>query len=386
MFLTVTVGVAPDVDSTNPVKCSPGLDSGSSSQCPMSIVSITKNVEYEVPQWKVLNSNMLLEIESQAALLGVKLIHPMGKCSVPVVQVVGTTSAVVQIVQRLEDLKELVNVSSKPIRNVPGLWKVLQSMEDKIRIMEHDYNVAISISASCDDDIGMDMHEVAFTAVINQCFIEVCLGNFTCHPSATSILNLLVQNIDKQSLYLLVEGGGNSVCDDIMGRMKELSTCEVPQVFETKPHNLKVEKLVHCVVSKWNGGQQKELQVLKEGLTHAIISSAPPCIAISPSTLPQLQYPPVVMTKALIEVIECISLDVSFALYAETVEDVKAIENVFKDKHVVMQFKDTYQQKWSSISCDLSDDIHIRLIESNLPSFISVIKGDIFQLKVLSKH
>ena len=355
---------------------------------PRSPVQHVARVEYELPHWKVLSasSDLLQAIESQAIMLGVKLIHPNTKASIPVIEVQGSASGIVQIVQQLEDLKLLIHVSSKVLKYTPGLWTVLQSMEDKIRILEHDCNVAVSIAATAhNDDVDAEIYQVPLTAVFNHCYIEVCIGNFTQHPSATSIVNIMSQDLDQQYLSQLVQSGGRRIYEDVMSRMKELSSCELPQVFETNPHNIKINKLVHCVVLKWNGGKGNEVQVLEEGLNHAILSAALPCIVIALPSLPPILYPPVVVVEALINVIERISLDVSgvtFAFYAATTDDVKAVETFFNEKSIESQVKTAYQQMEASKVHDFTDSRVIRVLKSTLPSFISVIKGDLFQQKV----
>ena len=172
--------------------------------------------------------------------------------------------------------------------------------------------------------------------------------------------------------------------DDILGRMKELSTCELPQVFETKPHNLKIKKLVHCTVLKWNGGKGREVHILEEALCHAVVCSAPPCVVIAPFTLPPIQYPPVVVAEVLIKVIENQNnlLDVSgvnFALYVETLNDARAIEKLFWRKHIVVKFNDAYMP---SAMHDSLHNKYVKVMTNNLLSFISVIRGNLFQQKV----
>jgi hypothetical protein len=105
-------------------------------------------VKYELPEWKALaiaKSEAIREIESVAATLGVKIILPVDQAPVSNVEVVGWLSAVLQIVQRLESLKKLIHVSSKTLHYTPGMWAVLQSMEAKIRILEHDCKTAVTV-------------------------------------------------------------------------------------------------------------------------------------------------------------------------------------------------------------------------------------------------
>ena len=398
----VHVGVRAVIESPNPVlgdvvisieEYFPHLGT-SDEQTDFSVQQEEKRcVKYELPEWKALaiaKSEAIREIESVAATLGVKIILPVDQAPVSNVEVVGWLSAVLQIVQRLESLKKLIHVSSKTLHYMPGMWAVLQSMEAKIRILEHDCKTAVTVSAtcsSCNSVAVAGINQVAFTATLNQCRIEVCFGNFTQYSSATTIVNILTQDVNQQYLSRLVQSGGGKMYDDILGRLKELSACELPQVFETKPHNLKIKKLVHCTVLKWNGGKGREVHVLEEALSRAVVCSAPPCVVISPSTLPPIQYPPVVVAEALIKVIENHDdlLDISgvtFALYVEAPDDGKAIERLFQQRHIVVKFNDIYKQMKTSSIHDSLNNKYVKVSMNNSLSFISVIKGNLFQQKV----
>ena len=90
----------------------------------------------------------------------------------------------------------------------------------------------------------------------------------------------------------LIEAGGKQVFSDIYSRVKELSSCVLPQVFETKPRSLSVQKLINCMVLKWNPNDKKTAAVLEEGLSGAMISSSRPCVVINQSA--PIKCPPVV--------------------------------------------------------------------------------------------
>ena len=370
----------------------PDLDT-SSEHTDFSVQQEKRCVKYELPEWKALvmsKSEAIREIESVAAMLEVKIVLPVGQTPVSTVEVVGCLSAVQQIVQSLENLKKLVHTSSKTLHYTPGMWVLLQSMEAKIRILEHDCKTVVAISAtstSHSSDAVAGINQVAFTATVNGCRIVVCFGNFTQHSSATTIVNILTRDVNRQYLNQLVHSGGKKMYDDILGRMKELSARELPQVFETKPYNLEIKRLVHCAVLKWNGGKGREAHILQEALSRAVVCSAPPCIVISPFTLPPIQYPPVVVAEALIKVIENQN-DLSdvpkmtFALYVDTPNDAKAIERLFWRMHVVVKFNDAYMQTKPSTIHESLQNKHVKVMTNNLLSFISVVKGNLFQQKV----
>lgn len=370
--------------------CYPALDP-SYEPTPVQNDLVKRTVNYELSEWKTISKSQLLrEIESSALSVGVKIVIPSAQASVFTIGVVGSLSAVSQIVQLCEDAKKQIHVSSKILNRTPGLWAVLQSMKDKIRILEHELDAVVSISATCSsvsDEVDAGINHVAFTAVVKQCCIEVCFGNFTHHSSATTILNIVVPGVDQQYLNQLAKGGGENVYEDILGRMKELSGCELPQVFETKPHNLSIKKLIHCVVLQWNGGKEKEVHVLEEALSRAVMNSALPCVVISPSSLPPSQYPPVVVAEVVIKTIENINdiLDISgscFALYVVNRDEANAIEKLFQHRHIEIQFKDSYRQLKSPCTCESLDNTSVDVLTSKLPSFLSIVKGDLLHQKV----
>lgn len=357
--------------------------------CPVPSDLIKRNVKFTLPEWKALSFSVehVKEIESIASSFGTKIVLPTGHTSIPTVEVFGDLCNVPQVVQRLEDMKKLIHVSSKILSYAPGLWTILKLMEDKIRILEHDYKSAVAISTSCSrssDGGDGGINQVAFTAVIDQCHVEVCCGDFTRHSSATTILNIVVQDGDQQYLNRLIPTGGKRVYDDILGRMKELSTCELPQVFETKPYNLRVKKLVHCVVFKWYAEEEKKVRsVLEEALRRGVVSSSLPCVVISPSTTRPIRYPPVVMAEALINTIKGMRgiSGACFALYVETRDEARAIEVLFRQRGIELQFKNAYSQLKPSLH-GMPKNASVKVLMSTLPAFISVVKGDLLQQKV----
>lgn len=350
---------------------------------------IRRTVKFTLPEWKTLSfsSQLVQRIESFASSFGVEVVLPTSQASVSTVEVIGDLSNVPQVVQHLEDMKKSIHLSSKSLAYSPGLWTILKLMEDKIRILEHDYKAAVAISASCsssNNDVDGGMNCVLFTATVDQCDVDVCCGDFTQHSSATTILNIVVQDGDQQYLNQLVQTGGRKVYDDVLGRMKELATCELPQVFETKPHNLRVKKLVHCVVFKWHAEEEKKVKhVLEEALNRGVVSSSLPCVVISPSTLPPIQYPPVVMAEALIKTIKGMRgiSGVSFALYVATADEAMAIEMLFRQRGIDLQLKNAYSQLNPSLHGILKNT-SVKVLKSTLPSFVSVVKGDLLQQRV----
>lgn len=347
---------------------------------------VVKTVEYKQQQWKVLSLakiELLREIKDLAKSFGIEIITPKTQASVAKIELLGDIHGVEVIRQRLEDLKKMLYVSSVRLNYTPGLWRVLQSLEDKIRIIEDDNNVAFSIIAtsSTNDDTVAGINQIVFTADLNCCHIQVCVGNFTRHSSATTIINVMEQDVDQLRLKELVKSGGKILYDDMIGRLNELSSCELPQVFETKAYKLNIKKLVHCVVLKWNEENEKEVHVLEEGFSRAIISSYPPCIVVS--LLPIL-YPPVVVVDALLKAIERNASKImgnTFVLYVANIHNAKVIQKCFSDKHI--KFSEAYAQLNNYMGHNLlGNNISIRFLNSNLPTFLSVIKGDIFQQKV----
>jgi hypothetical protein len=353
-----------------------------------------RTVEFELQQWKVVSmtkAQMLQEIKDFAMSLGVCIIvspsHEASTCSV---KVEGALTHVNQISEQFKDLKKLVHVTSKTLNYSPGLWVVLRNLEDSIRVLEHDYNIAVSLcaipcTASSNSDSGKS--QIAFTALVNQCHIEVCFGDFTHHPSASTLINIMLQNTHQHNLGCLVEAGGRDILTDVMHRMKELALSALPQVFETKPHNLKVKKLVHCVVLKWNRESREAKHVLEEGLSCALSVSAPPCVVIFPTTLTSVHCPSVAIAEAIMKAAECKEFSgFTFAMYVSLREEANAIEQLFRERSVVLKFNDAYQLLKSSKGPDMLDNIHVRFLHSKLPSFLSVVNGDLFEQKVYFDH
>ena len=355
---------------------------------------ITKeSIEFKLPEWRALSLSRqeLQDIETSASACGVKIVPPSGESSISAVEVIGSHSAVRQIVQSLKDIKRQIHMSTTTLGYTPGLWGVLKSMEDKVRLMEQDYKAAVDIDtkySNKNEDFTDNPHQIAFTVAVKECTIDVCFGNFSCHSSADTIVNVMVRDIDQHYLNALVQSGGKRMHEDIIGRMNELSDCALPQVFETKPRNLKVKKLIHCVVLKWNGGKENEMYILKEALSHAINSCTLPCVVISPATVQPLRYPPAAMAEGLIDTIHHIkgkyqATEIHFVLYVVNIDEAKEVEKFFKKESIEIHAKDAYQQLSScKPSLQKSTTVSVKILTSKFSALISVTKGDILRQKV----
>ena len=342
----------------------------------------TKCVEFKPQQWKVVSlarPDMVKAIESQARKHGVIITYPAESSYI---KICGCSPQVSEIEEHFEDLKNYVIVSSKTLQWSPGLWMVMKSMKDSICLLEHDYPVAIDIKAVTSESTDGAECQTVFTAQLGENRIEICFGNFTKYSSATTIINLMVRNMDGYHLHELVETGGKEILSDLESRMKELSLCELPQVFETKPRNLPVRKLIHCVVYNWRQSDVKVARVLEEGVKHALRSSSPPYIVVAQSTA--IQCPPVVLAEVITKEIlssSCSFSGAHFALFITSKEDEKALEQFFQSRRATMQFNDASKLL---DKCDGNSNTHIAVLHDHL-SFLSIINGDLMKQKVRVK-
>lgn len=351
--------------------------------------SIKKCVEYEPSMWRALSffPERLQEIKHTASSHGVTLELPSVRSPESTAKVVGEASAVALVVKELEELKKQMHKSSKTLPYTPGLWAVLCSMEDKIRLLEQDCKVAVSIEADTATVTKADApNQVAFTVSITErCLIEVCVGDYTKHMSADTIISILVHDVDQQYLKPLVSSGGQMVYEGVQSRMKELSAYELPQVFETKPYKLQAKKLLHCLVSKWSG---KENSVLETAFSHALASSAASGVAIAPATVYPINYPPEVVAEAVMKAIQMKEkiqyAEMHVALYTVDMDEAQRVGNYFKQHSLKINLKHLKPQNQQSSTAHKGENatISVRRIESSLPSLVSVIKGDMLQQKV----
>ena len=336
-----------------------------------------------INQWKVLSmtkSSVVHEIEMQARQHQVSITYPTFESSSIII--FGHSSYVTQVKERFEDLKKWVFISSRKVQYTPGLWTVLRSMKDSICLLEHECNVSVAIKAtasSC-NETDSEPSRVILAAVIDECKIEICFGNFVQHPSTTSIINLLVQNIDQHHLHELIAAGGREVYSDIHSRMKELSSCVLPQVFETKSHSLLAEKLICCMVLKWNPNDSGTAKVIQQGIEHAMISSAPPNVVIN--HVAPIQCPSKVLVEIITKAIKTNSHRFSgftFALYVKTKEELKNVEHFFRDRHIQIVSNNPIEHVEHS---KIDEEMYIHVLESGLLSFFSVTHGNILEQKV----
>ena len=348
--------------------------------------TVTMSVDFEFNQWKVVsnsNSNEVEKIKIQAREHGVSITYPTHESSTVVI--VGALPHVMRARQCFEDLKQQVIVSSKTLHYSPGLWTVLKSMNDSISLLEHQAGVSINLKAvpSSYSDTDSGPSRVIFLAQINRCNIEICSGNFVHHPSATTMINLVVENFDQHHLPELIETGGKEIFSDVKSRVKELSSCALPQVFETKPRNLSVQKLIHCVVLKWSPNDKRTATILEEGLKGAMIGSTPPCVVIN--QLAPVQCPPLILVDIITKTIETNSQTFSgftFAVYVVAKEEVRTIEHFFQDKSIPFKSNDHYGLLEQSKGDKILSDMYIQVLEGDLFSFLSITHGNLLEQKV----
>ena len=302
------------------------------------------------------------------------------------VNVIGNSSEVAVVVRALEGLKTTLHTSSVTLEYSPGMWSALSSLEDKIRLLEQESKVAICFNVDDWHTTGIDVqNQVAFTASISEgCLFEVCVGNYAKHSPADAIITILVCEVDNQCLKPLTKCGGEKVYEDVQNRIRELSSYELPQVFETKPHNLKVSKLIHCLVPKWSGQGGRENSALQEALTHALASCIVLNVVITPATAYPANYPPEVAAEAVLNAVKKIAEKVQIPnmqieIYTVDMDEAQLIMNYFQQCSLKIHRKNFNPQQVNKRS---NPPVSVKKIASALPTFVSIIKGNILQQKV----
>ena len=302
------------------------------------------------------------------------------------VSVIGNTSDVAVVVRALKELKKTLHTTSIKIQYSPGMWSAFSSMEDKIRLLEQESKVAICFKVDDWHTTGLDVqNNVAFTASISErCIFEVCVGNYATHSPADAIITILVCEMENQCLNPLIKIGGEKVYEDVQNRIIELSSYELPQVFETKPHKLQVNKLIHCLVPKWSGSGGRKYSALQEALTHALASCIVLNVVITPATAYPANYPPEVAAEAILNAVKKIeekiqNLNMKIEIYTSDMDEAQLIMNYFQQCSLKICCKNLCSQQVNKRSIP---PVSVKKIASTLPSFVSIVHGNILQRKV----
>ena len=274
------------------------------------------HLQYEVSEWKVIKESLKNELDGvkhQSKLKKVALVPPKESAASKATFIIkGEPAAVLDIKTQLEMLRKNVHKKETKIRDVAGLVRVLQSMEDRLHILEQNHKAAIEVDVERGDNgatgnfqqTGAFPQRVCVSISPDATRVTVFMGDFTQYPQMGTLINFLTRdpNYKQGKLKSIIEAGGSEVQDDIQSKISQFMMLNYSQVFKSKHGHLGCMQLLHCVVPQWSGGSQNEAFCLEEALQQAFQTSTQfGSVVVTPATSPPFKYPAKIFAEKVID-------------------------------------------------------------------------------------
>lgn len=354
--------------------------------------SVEEQLSIDVQHWNVMKSisglgQELAAIKSAVHSEDVKIDWPQEKIiglrnSINIV-IKGDPTQVDKVKGDLEALEKKVCHTEEKLSNIPAAIQVVNSMEDKIRVLESQYGASIDVSVTCDDLESGRVHSGSADLVAsklcsatcrNEVRVSVYEGDFTKHNPVDVVIIFIPPNLSRQSdsnLCLLFAAGGADLRSDFNRRISQLFKQSAGDLFTCLPGKLQCSQLWCCFIPTWAANTKNEEFYLQECLRKALSKTRGyNTILFAPISSTPLNFPAKVFAENLISSIACtptISSDLTVAVY---------VSEASHGREFTTQFE--------ANSCRVSYSFvpAAKAISSSIGSFITLTKGSLLDQQV----
>ena len=370
--------------------------------------NIEERVTVSQSEWFVVNKNFLNEvngINDQAKKKQVKIEWPKPKLKVSSLPIVisGEPLVVDNIKVQVTMLLQKVCKKESRITGVPAVVHVLESMEDKLRLLETDERVRIEVTLENDDTNELEAaaqvegelpRQVCAGTSPSGSRVSVYTGDFAQNASVGVIVNFITSDPNTQvgCLKHLLESGGADAMEDFKQKVSQFMELKPGTVFRTRHGQLKCSQLVHCVLPSWKNTMETEGNkeyFLEEALYEVMKDTAHTgSILITPVTSAPLHYPVNTFVRlAMDAATHQTSSDLQVSVYVEELQHANKFQGAFQTRNYqihqkvplgspLLAAKNTKKEKPAALAAS------VKTISSNLGDFITIVNGDLLQQQV----
>lgn len=216
-------------------------------------------------QWHVIYKDMPQELESiklavQGKDVDVQWQKPSELPEDVNIIIRGEPVVVDEVKGKLEVLVKKICLREETLRHIPVASKVLESMKDKIYVLQTKHGA--SIDAYTTNDKPSSSQSTADLAAVKYCSatcsndvrISVYSGDFTRHNQVDTIVVFIPPNpnlLDDSNLKMLFSAGGADLQNDFMVMSSQFLKQNPGLMFQSHPGKLKCSELLHCFLPPW---------------------------------------------------------------------------------------------------------------------------------------
>ena len=315
--------------------------------------NIEERVTVSQSEWFVVNghfSNEVKGINERAKKKQVKIefSEPNLKVSSLVIIISGEPARVVDDVkEQVTMLLQKVCKNKLRITGVPLAFRhVLESMGDKLRLLETDEKVQIEVTLENRDSNGSEVaaqvegelpRQVCAGTSPSGSWVSVYTGDFAQNAPVGVLVNFITSDPNTQvgCLKHLLESGGAEAMEDFKQKVSQFMELKPGMVFKTRHGQLKCSQLVHCVLPSWRSAEtdtNKEY-FLDEALYEVMKDTAHSgSILITPLTSAPLHYPVNTFVRLVMDAVTNHS-DLQVSVYVEELHHANKFQGDFQTRN-----------------------------------------------------
>ena len=353
--------------------------------------SVEERLNIDFHEWRVMESSFKNDLDKIKHNMGkhVKITWPEPELRVSVCIVIrGDPNKVDDVKHKLEELQSKVCSKEEKLCNIPAAIKVVESMEDKIRVLEGQYGACIDVSLTSDDTSSQSSSvapsKLCSATCPNEVRISVYAGDFTKHNHVDSIITFIPPNptYQEEIFKLLFMAGGPPFQDDFKRKIGQFIDQSPGEIFKSSHGQLQCNEILHCFLHPWVNGSSNEEFYLEECLNKALHSTRH-CntILFTPSSL---KYPAATFANSMISSLSSnlsISSDMTVAVYVNDISQAREFESQLQQNNCRIVTPVSTLPVRSS-----AHQVHqvARSISSPISSYITLSRGSLLEQQVLS--
>ena len=340
--------------------------------------------EVSIPgnKWNVIFKSFASEMEACRLRKDVEITYPRRPMRDKATVVIKGEPVVVDRVKgEIEALVDKVCHKEVKLCNIPAAVQVVNSMEDKIRVLENTHGASIDVSLIPDDSAPAQAPSQKcmplFKADSGEARVFVYNGDFTKHDYVDAVVNFVPSKSSAQddnlNLKHLFAAGGATLKQDFMAKMAQFLKQNPGDIFKSDHGRLLCGQLWHCFLPPWDGGDKCEEYYLDEALTKIVsrLNSSNRILFTSICSEP-LKYPPKVFADKIASMITSGTSD-TVAVYVNDIPQAREMEGRFKAANWNVSAPASSQPPSLSTA---------RSISAPISSFITLVQGNLLDQQV----
>lgn len=370
-------------------------------------INVEERMNVSNSEWFIIHHNFskkLKAIQERAKEQVVQIKWPDNNCKDPSLPIVisGEPHLVDHIKEMVSALLRSVCSQKSRITNVPSVEHVLESMKDRLRLLETDEKVKIEINLENENNEavigteGISSRQVCGAVSPGGSHVSICTGDLTQNSQVGVIVNFISSNPNTQDGFLghLLEFGGPEVTENFEQKVSDSMELKPGVKLTTCQGKLKCSQLVHYVLPPWNNSESAETkEYFVETTLKKVMNDASHwgSVLITPLTSAPFHYPLNVFVKLVLDAVVSLSMSVQVVVYVEEIAHANEFQSAFLTRDCHVHQKIPLEAPLTAAKTDGPTPATIPVAAavtpraktlSNPGSFITLVNGDLLKQQV----